>query len=258
MPNILYQGKRVVTGGGGGVSLPVNGLPSPFTGDTSCLFWFDGGPKNFAGTSARIIKTSGEPLAVYYSPHPSLPYVGVYWKNDSSYQYLDISNVTSAFTLSSDFTLVSWTSLDNTANTDQQFICMDGPGFSKGWALVLRNDTQSGICKWQLYARDGGGGSVSGASSHLNNDSVLRFYALTYTASSRAFVFARNGTTEVSFTVPSGGTGISPSNLKLGYWNNDSYRRLSGYTRSFCAWSRVLSGSELSALYNSGSGLHII
>lgn len=91
------------------------------------------------------------------------------------------------------------------------------------------------------------------------NDGSLRQYVITYDSSSRVMNFLRDNTSICNITIDAGGTGISANNLRVGYWDPaPAGRRLEGYSRQLCAFSRVLSSGELSSLYNSGSGLFII
>jgi len=247
MPSIiLYKGKTVVSGGGG-VTLPLNSLPSPFTGDTSCTFWFEGSSKNFAGTTCQY-------SALLPISRHTQGWSGIAWQT-TQYPNLSITNVGSSFNMSADFTLATWTSLDLTSNSDQQLICADQPGGARGWALVLRVLSPSNS-KWNFYVRESVSLSTSvTTTANYVNDGLPHFYIITYTASSRTFLIYRDTALILTVVAPAAGVPAPTNLLRFGYWNaGDSYRQLRGHTRQLVGFTRVLSSSELSSLYNSGSG----
>jgi len=226
--------------------LPLNSLPSPFTGDTSCQFWFEGSSKNFAGTTCQY-------SALLPISQHAQGWAGVAWQS-TQYPILNITNVGTSYNMGSDFTVATWTSLNLTGNTDQQLICSDAPGGSRGWALVLR--VSSTNSKWNLYVRDGTTTGLASSTTTANyiNDGLPHFYAIQYNYGSRTFSVYRDTALILTVVAPAAGVPSSMNSLLFGYWSFDTYRQLQGHTRQLVGFTRVLSSTELAALYNSGNG----
>ena len=83
---------------------------------------------------------------------------------------------------------------------------------------------------------------------------TLTHVAVTYTASTKTLQFYKNGTAIESATYTNTPNRVLTGTSYIGINNDASTQKMLGQIDEVGMWSRVLSGAEITSLYNSGAG----
>lgn len=177
-------------------------------------------------------------------------------------KYLSIANASqTGLGFSNDFSIGFWLKLANEVPLNDSYgLFNKGNSGTNNWSYILKyedNVTQKSL-RLQ-YSQDGVDGGV-GFSARFNisalGTSVFHYILMTVISSTKTVVCYLDGSS-VSLTTPSGtGTSIfnSTAPFDIGAGNAES-SNVDGTMDEIGAWSRALTSTEDTQLYNSGAGL---
>jgi hypothetical protein len=245
MASILYKGKTVISGGGGGGSIP-NSVPSPFV-NSDCHFWFERGVKNLANT------TIGFTGLAYQSWLGNVQLTNIYFPFTN---YLNVNSSGSFLNFGANAAFSLWW-YQIPPNASYHALCakdlISNP--NREWNLTYVNDGSAFNKKIVFTVWDSSGNIILTLADNVS--SALSVFT--------HWVVCRNGST---FTLYKNAVAIASGTLSGSYnatsqpvtLANFASRSVQGhgYCSQFIGFNRALTNSEISALYNSGNGLFSI
>lgn len=187
----------------------------------------------------------------------------------SNSEFLSITDGTQTnLDFSGDFSISMWIALEqlgSTAGGDVRFISKSDGNTDRAYSIHTNNNVSNGL---EVELSGNGATGIRRIANSATNYfgagdvGVLRHIVITYDESANTFVFYKDNSSSAPATRNDAGTWASIFNssapFRLGAVGNGA-GGTSGYydgTMDVVAvWSKVLSGSEVSDLYNSGAGI---
>lgn len=198
----------------------------------------------------KLDSNSSDSLGSLNGTDTSVSYVAGKIGNAASFggaSKIDFS--TTGYNLGAAFTINMWINVTNTTVRQGLFCKTDG----------LSNTTSSFICevgnpssKLTFTVAAGSGSATVSSGSALSNST---WYMVTFTYDGTNLTIFLNGTSDGTNATGIGAVNTITQGTTLGYFGAYALLPYTGLIDAVGVWTRVLSGSEITQLYNAGAGL---
>ena len=150
-----------------------------------------------------------------------------------------------------DMTAAFWVKYDTAGGSNQNTFYIGKIGASEDYILVRQNGSTS---KMELYCRNNTGTTGDAVITASSTVSVDTWYHVVFTRTGTTGALYINATSEGSLTDSDFGTDLasSGSGLRLGSFQTGT-GTVNGHLNDVAIWDEVLTSSEITAIYNSGS-----
>lgn len=175
-----------------------------------------------------------------------------------SSQYLSIADASqTGLDFTGDFSLAGWLKFESTPTSGNNYaIFAKRDSMARSYMTII--DNVGGVLKLALYTGDGGGTNEESVTVDWTpSTATWYYYVVTFTSSDKSTRFyidgSQQGTTQTLTRSP--GNGSAPyavGSFKSGGTHGFFF---DGMIDEHGAWSRVLTSTEVTELYNAGAGL---